>query len=243
MTFQNFKVLVEHFQGWNIRVFQWNEFKFYDFPELNDTVDLLFHLCFVFGNFAQFFNGLFVIKKSQVPQEVKLKVFIDLKLLLEGVLNFGPMSLIWGDHRFVLEISDHGYEDTPSLDLLTDTEESAAFSIIDFDWLEALSHLLDFIFHFIDVHLSPLELHVIIESVLALFNVFPQLFHPTNFYVNGINNFGTSRSFALNELEHSFIVSELLEPLPELFCVFFSRLNAFETGLNTGVIKVKSLLF
>lgn len=70
MAFKDFKVLINHFEGWNVGVLQWNQLKLNDFPELNDTIDLLFHLGFVFGDFTQFFDGFFIIEKSQVPEQV-----------------------------------------------------------------------------------------------------------------------------------------------------------------------------
>jgi hypothetical protein len=173
MAFQDFEVFIEHFQGRNVGIFQWNKFKLDNFPEFDDTIDLLFHLSFVFGNLTQFFDGFLVIKKSQVPQEVEFKVFVDFELLLESVLDFGPVSLIGSDHGLVLEISDHGDEDAPSLDFLTDTKESAALSVIDLDRLQSLSHFFDLILHLIYVHLSPFELHVIRETFLTFFYVLP----------------------------------------------------------------------
>ena len=46
----------------------------------------------------------------------------------------------------MFEIGDHRNEDTPSLDFLTDTKESAALSIINLDRLKTLSHFLDLVF-------------------------------------------------------------------------------------------------
>jgi hypothetical protein len=143
----------------------------------------------------------------------------------------------------VLKVSDHGNEDTPSLDFLTDTEEGAAFSVIDLDGLQTLSHLLDLIFHFINIHLSPLELHVIRESFLAFFDVLPQLFHPSNFDIDCVYELGTSCGLAFDKFEHCFIVPKLIEFFSQVFDVFLCHLNALETGFNAVVVKVKWLLF
>jgi hypothetical protein len=173
MTFQDFKVLIEHFQSRNVGTFQRNKFKLNNFPEFDNRIDLLFHLCFVFGNFTNFFNSLLVVEQSQVPQKIEFEIFIDVKLLFKSILDFGPVSLIRGNHGLMLKISDHGDKDAPSFDFLADTKESTALPVINLDGLKSLSHFLDLIFHFIDIHLGPLEFHIIVKSILTFLDMLP----------------------------------------------------------------------
>ena len=139
----------------------------------------------------------------------------------------------------MLEISDHGNEDAPSFYLLTDSEESAAFSVINFDWLKSLSHLFNLVFHLVDIHLGPFEFHVVIKSVLTFFDVFPQFFHPSDFNINGVKNLSTACSLAFGKFKHLFIVAEFVKPITELFDIFFSCFDVLETSLNAGIIEIE----
>lgn len=143
----------------------------------------------------------------------------------------------------MLEISNHRNKNTPSFDILTDTQKCTAFSIIDLNRLETLSHFLDFIFHLIDIHLSPFQLHVIIKSVLTLFDVLPQLFHPSNFNFDGINDFCTTCSLAFRELEHFFIITEFFKLGTKFLIVFLCSLNILETCFNSCLIEVERFTF
>lgn len=110
----------------------------------------------------------------------------------------------------MLQITNHWNENAPPFNILTDSEEGVALSISNLDGLKSLSHLFNFIFHFIDIHLRPFEFKIIIESVLAFLNMMPQLLHPSNLNLNCFNDFLTSVCFTLGEFEHLFIVNELI---------------------------------
>lgn len=153
------------------------------------------------------------------------------------------MSLIWCNHRFMLEIGDHWNENTPSFDFLTNTQKCAAFSVIDFEWLKTLSHFFNLIFHLINIHLCPFQLHIIIKSVLTFFNVLPQFFHPSNFNINGINDLCTTCCLAFSEFEHFFIVTEFIKSRTKFFVILLCCLNVFKACLNSCFIEVERFSF
>lgn len=98
------------------------------------------------------------------------------------------MTAIRSNHGVMLEIGDHGDKDSPTFDVLTDTNKGITFTICDFNGLKSSSHFLDFILHFSEVHLGPLEFKIVIESVLAFFDVLPELLHPSDFYFNSLDD-------------------------------------------------------
>lgn len=132
------------------------------------------------------------------------------------------MSLIRSNHGLMFKISNHGDKNGPSFDLFADAQEGTTFSVIDFDRLKSLSHFFNLIFHLINIHLSPFQLHIIIESILTFFNMFPEFFHPSNLNFNCINNFSTASSLTFREFKHFLIITELVELLPKLFHILFS---------------------
>jgi len=153
------------------------------------------------------------------------------------------VSVVGGGHGLVLEIGDHGDEDTPSLNFLTDSHKGIALSISDLDRLESGSHFFNLFFHFIDVHVVPLELHVFIESVLALLDMLPEFVHPVDFSLDSVDDLGAAVGFTLSEFEHFFIVDEFLEGFLVGFDLLLDLFDSFEGGFNSGVIVIEGFLF
>jgi hypothetical protein len=118
MAFQDFEVVVEHFQSAHVAVLQRDKFEQDNFPEFDDSVDLFLHLGFVLGNFAYLFDSLLVVEKSQKPEEFEFEVLIHNEVLFDCFFDFLPMTSIGGDHGVVFEVGDHRDEDAPTFDLL-----------------------------------------------------------------------------------------------------------------------------
>lgn len=163
--------------------------------------------------------------------------------MFESIFDFSPVSLVRGDHRLVLKVSYHGDENTPSFYFFTYTKKRVTLSVVDFNRNKSLSHFFNLILHLVDIHLRPLELHVVIEPILTLFYVLPQLFHPSDLHFDCIYDFGTSWSLTFGEFEHRLIISEFIESTSEFFNVLFGRLYALGAGLNSSFVEVKRLSF
>ena len=135
MALEDLEVIIEHFQSAYITGLEGNELKLNHFPKLDNGVDLFVHLCLILGDFAYFFDSFLIIKETVVPEETKFKILIDLEFLFDCIFNFFPMSAIGSDHGVMLEVWDHRDEDSPALDILTDSNEGIAFTICNLDGL------------------------------------------------------------------------------------------------------------
>lgn len=70
MTFQHFEVIIKHFKGGDVCVFEGNEFELNHFPKLDDAVDLFLHLGFVLSYLTDFFDCFFIVEESKIPQKL-----------------------------------------------------------------------------------------------------------------------------------------------------------------------------
>ena len=68
MAFEDLEVFVQHLESADVAILEGDQLKLHHLPELDDGVDLLLHLGFVFGDLAYLLNGLLVIEQTIVPQ-------------------------------------------------------------------------------------------------------------------------------------------------------------------------------
>lgn len=149
------------------------------------------------------------------------------------------MSAIGGDHGIVLEIRDHGDEDSPTFNILTDTNKSVTFTICDLDGLESCSHLFDFVLHFSEIHLGPLELEIVVESILTFFDMLPQFLHPSDFDLDCLDDLGTAVGLAFREFEHFFIIDEFIEGFLFGLNDFLEFSDSLEASFNSSIIIIE----
>ena len=239
MIFKSFEMVIQHFKGAHITILQRNKLELNCFPELDNAIDLLLHLSFILGNFTNLLNSVFVIEEPEIPEKLQLKIVVNCEVLFEGLFEFLPVSTIRGVHGVMLHVADERNKNTPSFDVVSDAEESVAFSILNLDRVQSSSHLFDFIFHLSQIHLTPFELQIVIESVLALFDVLPKLQHPSDLSINSFNYFLTAVGFTLLEFEHFFIINELFQLLLLFFHTFLVFFNFFETAFNSSIIVIE----
>ena len=74
----------------------------------------------------------------------------------------------------MFHIADERNKYTPSFNIVRNSQESIAFSVLHLDRIKPNPHLLDLIFHLPQIHLIPLELQVIIKPILTFLDVLPQ---------------------------------------------------------------------
>jgi hypothetical protein len=146
-------------------------------------------------------------------------------------------------HRLVLEVTYHRYENTPTLYVLTNSQESVAFTICNLYRLKASTHLLYLILHLCQIHLSPFQLEILIKANVAFLNVLPEFLHPSNLNFNCINNLCASVGLTFGELEHFLVVNVFIKLYFLIIDYFFELLNTFETILNPSNIAVETLSF
>jgi hypothetical protein len=70
-------VVVEHLERADVAVFEGDELELDAFPEFDDGVDLFVHLGFVFGDFADLLDCVFVVEETKIPQKFEFEVVVD----------------------------------------------------------------------------------------------------------------------------------------------------------------------
>jgi len=150
------------------------------------------------------------------------------------------MSCVRSDHRIVFKVGDHGDEDTPSLDFLTDTEESITSSISNLDGLQSSSHLFDLILHLSDIHVSPFQFQIVVESIVAFLDVLPKFKHPSDLNLDIFDDLIAACSLALREFEHLLVINELVQGLLFTLDALLVLGDSLEAALYTSVVVIEA---
>ena len=139
----------------------------------------------------------------------------------------------------MFHIADEGDKDTPSLDFIRNADEGVTLSVLDFDGIQASSHLFDLVLHLTKIHLTPFQFHVIVISVLAFFDMLPQFQHPADFNFNCFYDFLAAVGLTFREFKHLFIVNKFCQFFLFYFNILFVFLYFLEAAFNSCVEEIE----
>lgn len=87
----------------NIGIFVFHKLEFDFCPFAFHNLDLFAHLKLLFRSVGDIFDLVFEIEQLQVPNGLNLQFVVNLELLIDQNLDFGPMTTVLHVHGGVLE--------------------------------------------------------------------------------------------------------------------------------------------
>lgn len=125
------------------------------------------------GLVGNLFDVFLVLAQVEVVDELEEQLLVDGELDAHLLLKLIPVPV---PHGVVSQLSDEWQEDEPLLDLVHDTNVGIS-SLVDLHVFQGLHELLDLVFHLERLGLEPLSVLEVLESVLALADVVPEILH------------------------------------------------------------------
>jgi hypothetical protein len=157
------------------------------FPVPLESGNKVLHLSLVLGLISDLLDIFLVVAKFELKDELELEGIVDLELHTEFLLKFVPMSI---SHLVRSKLFDHTQEVDPHLDVVLDTNGSVG-SLVDLDFFECFSKLVNNFKHLINLDLSPERLLEFVELVVAFGDMIPEGLHNIDRDLDGINIFVT----------------------------------------------------